>query len=150
MQPGRTVMFRTICATGSPGWRPLKRPRRRFRYGRPPGEVGGSWQRIAATALVGIAVGILFAELALSPGDDSALLASAIPEPGMLTAELEAPLAGDELPAEPPLEITLAPDLSAISFTGIEQPPMQQISDPSAVTQLLDDGIGSVADLPLL
>jgi hypothetical protein len=109
-------------------------------------KVGASWQRIAATALVGIAVGILFAELALSPGDDSALLASAIPEPGMLTAELEAPLAGGTLLAE----IALAPDLSAVSFTGIEGTPAQQRSEPSAVTQLLDDGIGSVADLPLL
>ncbi len=64
----------------------------------------------------------------------------------MLTAELEAPLAGGTLLAE----IALAPDLSAVSFTGIEGTPAQQRSEPSAVTQLLDDGIGSVADLPLL
>ncbi len=109
---------------------------------------GASWQRIAATAVVGVAVGILFAEFGLPHRPDSSdptAAAVTVPAgPGLLAAEMEAPVTVIGTSSG----IALAPDLAAVSFTGGDVP--SAASPAPEVTRLFDDGIGSVADLPLL
>lgn len=102
------------------------------------------WQRIAATALIGITAGILFSEIRQDRADSqnidiAAVTSSATPETPFLDAE--GLLAFDEATAE------TAPsqsDLAFLSFTGFEAP------TGTAQPVSMDDGAGSLANLDLL
>ena len=102
------------------------------------------WQRIAATALIGITAGILFSEIRQDRADSTHIEIVAVTSPAVLdTPVLDADglLAFDDATAQtaPPQS-----DLAALSFTGFEA--------PTAATEpvSLDDGAGSLANLDLL
>ena len=102
------------------------------------------WQRIAATALIGITAGILFSETWQDRADPTSFASVTVTSPAVLeTPVLDADglLAFDDGTAE------TAPsqsDLAFLSFTGFEAPTgtIQPVS--------LDDGAGSLANLDLL
>lgn len=106
------------------------------------------WQRIAATAIIGIAAGLLISEIGQDRADNASIeivaMTSPVLEAPVLDTEdlLAWDLAWDDDAAAqtPPSQS----DLAALSFTGYDAPTgtSQHVS--------LDDGAGSLANLDLL
>ena len=96
------------------------------------------WQRIAATALIGITAGILLSETWQDRADSTII--------DLVAVTSTMPEADDILVLEDTTAQTAPPqsDLAALSFTGFEAP--AETTQPVS----LDDGAGSLANLDLL
>lgn len=101
---------------------------------------GAGWQKIAATAILGIAAGVLFSEIR-NGGAPSPVAVTAITSPAANTGGLPV------IETAAVQNLSLQSDLAALSFAGIDAP-IQRSTESDSLGS--DDADGSLSDLPLL